>query len=150
MIRRRVPVLAILEASYRVEQSRSEWLSGVIAATTPVLDDGLGVCGFFVDLRDGGYKTSGYQGTKMIGSAIGRDAFAAWKRAVPAAAKRYLTCNAPSGTTSAFTRRMRARNDAPVDLALLQTGHGFIDLQGVNGVDTELLGCTLAAPLTAR
>jgi hypothetical protein len=64
MTRRRLSLLAILEASYRVEQLCSEWLLGVIAATTPALDDGFGVCGLFVDLRDGGYKTSGYQGTK--------------------------------------------------------------------------------------
>src|SRR4029077_1038605 len=109
MTRRRVPVLAILEASYRVEQSRSEWLRGVIAATTPALDDGLGVCGFFVDLRDGGYKASGYQGTKMSGSAIGRATFATWNKNVSAETKRYLTLQEPSGTTSVFTQRMRTR-----------------------------------------
>jgi DNA-binding CsgD family transcriptional regulator len=150
MTRRRVPVLAILEASYRVEQSRSEWLGGVIAATTPVLDDGLGVCGFFVDLRDGGYKASGYQGTGMIGSATGRALFATWNKNVPTEAKRYLTLQESAGTTSSFTHRMRARRDAPADLGRLQTVHGFPDLQGVNAIDTELLGCGLAAPLSAR
>src|ERR1043166_403749 len=116
MTRRRVPVLAILEAGYRVEQSPSEWLCDVIAAAAPALDDGLGVCGFFVDLRRGGYKASGYQGTRMIGSAIGRATFATWNKNVPAETKRYLTLQEPSGTTSAFTRRMRTRRDAPADV----------------------------------
>jgi DNA-binding CsgD family transcriptional regulator len=150
MTRGRVPVLAILEASYRVEQSRSEWLRGVIAAAVPALDDGLGVCGFFVDLRNGAYKSSGYQGTGVIGSAAGHAVFVAWNKNVPTEAKRYLTLKEHSGTTSEFTRRMRTRSDAPPDLALLRTAHGFPDLQGINAVDAEMLGCALAAPLSAR
>jgi DNA-binding CsgD family transcriptional regulator len=143
-------VLAILEASYRVEQSRSEWLRGVVAAATPALDDGLGVCGFFVDLRNGAYKSSGYQGTGMIGSTTGRAAFTAWNKNVPIEAKRYLTLKETSGTTSSFTRRMRTHSNAPADLELLRTAHGFPDLRGVNAIDTEMLGCALAAPLSAR
>ncbi len=44
--RRRVDLVGILEAAYRVEQPEEPWLAGVLDAARPGLDDGLGVTAY--------------------------------------------------------------------------------------------------------
>lgn len=146
----RIPMLALIEASYRVEQSSQQWLHGVIQTSAEALDDGMGVCGYFVDLRDGGFQSSGYQGTKLMGTESGQAAFVSWNASVPTELKRYSTMNATPGTIRAITRNLRARTDAPSEVGLLESSHGFPEMRGVNAIDADLLGCSLAAPLARR
>jgi DNA-binding CsgD family transcriptional regulator len=49
---KRVDLVGILEAAYRVEQSEEPWLAGVLDAATPALEDGLGVSAWTYDASD--------------------------------------------------------------------------------------------------
>jgi DNA-binding CsgD family transcriptional regulator len=150
MADRRVPVLSVLDATYRVDQASDGWLRGVIAAASPALDNGLGVAGYFVDMRNGGFRTSGYQGIGEIGSAAGRAVFATWKQRVPVELKRYAMLHVRSGSMYSAMCGLRKREDAPDNVDLLDTVDRFPDLSGINAIDTELLGCSLVAPLRIR
>ncbi|MDP9150721.1 MAG: LuxR C-terminal-related transcriptional regulator [Myxococcota bacterium] len=48
-IGRQGDLIGIVEAAYRVEQSTKGWLSGIVAAAAPVIDDGYGVAAYTYD-----------------------------------------------------------------------------------------------------
>lgn len=35
-------VISVVEAAYRIDQSEEDWLRGILSATRPIIDGGLG------------------------------------------------------------------------------------------------------------
>jgi DNA-binding CsgD family transcriptional regulator len=46
-------VIAVVEATYRIDGTDSEWLQGIAAAVAPLLDDGLGISALTTEARAG-------------------------------------------------------------------------------------------------
>jgi DNA-binding CsgD family transcriptional regulator len=135
-----VDLVEILEAAYRVEQPEDAWLSGVLDAARPGLDDGLGVMAYTYDASN----PKSFQ-LRCISS---RDAlpplvefFKASAANVPAD---WVTANFPSKRTQVIRDMPGWERFMPLPHRLDES-HVVDDVIGINGLDPSLIGCMLGA-----
>lgn len=132
-------IVALLEATYRVEQPPAEWLAGVLQAARPSLDRGGGVDGYFVDCSEG-FRA---WGRLELGGRRRAARWRAWMDAVPDALKRRIHVFAPVGYTASLPE------DTGEAQAWFQE-RAWAGMLGVNALDARIKGVTLVGHDAAR
>jgi DNA-binding CsgD family transcriptional regulator len=142
-------VMSILQQAYgSVELSAAQWLDGLLEALLPLIDQGQGVHGYFVDASNRseflawGFACHG--SPEPFPTACAR--FDGWLANAPLAVKRGAHLFAPYGSHATLPPDIFP----PEELAAAEAGHGYRDLVGLNALDAAGRGCALAAPSFKR
>lgn len=126
-----------LDAIYTIERKPDEWLQSVLAALEPGLDQGLGVCGYFVDAsRENRFDAWGFIGPPEV-----RRAWDQWHAAFSDEQKRNSHVQIPYGRQSAVYPVL---SEAEIEVTYRATG--YRDMLGINALDASGLGVVVAAP----
>lgn len=141
--------LSIIESAYRVESSDAEWMNDILAAARPSLDAGLGLTGYFVDVRGSRFRVWGHR-------CVGRDPEADrrnllhWLRTTPRALQRHSHMVRPSGLVSELQPpegwRPKAHRGHDGDMDELLVRSGFPEVFGISALDPSGQGCAISAP----
>jgi len=138
--RKRVDLVGILEAAYRVEQAEEPWLGGVLDAALHGLDAGLGALAFSYDAT-----TPTEFGFRCV---VTRDAPPTMLEVMNAAAQ---AVPAELVTSSFWTRRASTIREMPGWGNLYRfplqfdAQHVANDALGINGLDPSRIGCQIGA-----
>lgn len=124
----------VMVAAYRVEQTPSAWLRGVLEAARPRLDRGAGVTGYFVDCSEG-FRAWDQQGIDFFTDP--EALFGTYAASMPLEVVRAVHTYAPAGYSPALPDEARPA----LEWGLAHTGPAL----GVNGIDASLRGAALAA-----
>ncbi|MCC6899506.1 MAG: helix-turn-helix transcriptional regulator [Polyangiaceae bacterium] len=133
-------VVSVLERIYDVDRSPEAWLAAVAEAADPLLDQGSGTYGYFVDLsRASRVEASGFvaaPGSDMAQLAT----FGQWAAATPLWFQRAIHLSLPCGFGAELPREPYL---SAVENSMQSVGK--VDVFGVNGIDATKRGAVLAA-----
>lgn len=133
-------VVSVLERIYDVDRSPEEWLAAVVGAASPLLDQGSGAVGYFVDLSPADrIEASGFVAASS--AAVSHlETFGTWAASMPLWFQRAIHLSLPCGFGADLPREPYL---ASVESA--QQIIGTADVFGVNGIDATRRGAVLAS-----
>ncbi|MBI3205754.1 MAG: hypothetical protein HYZ29_29730 [Myxococcales bacterium] len=133
-------VVSVLERIYDVDRSPEDWLAAIAEAAAPLIDQGAGTFGYFVDLSPASrIEVSGFVGAP--GSDMGHLAsFGQWTETVPLWFQRAIHLSLPCGFGTEFPPEPYFPE---IESAMKVVGKA--DVFGVNGIDAAKRGAVLTA-----
>ena len=133
-------VVSVLERIFDVDRSPQDWLAAVVEAASPLLDQGSGAVGYFVDLSPvdridaSGFVAASNANVDHI------ETFGRWATSVPLWFQRAIHLSLPCGFGTELPREPYF---ASVESA--RQIIGMTDVFGVNGIDATQRGAVLAS-----
>jgi DNA-binding CsgD family transcriptional regulator len=143
MSRRKGDIVDVIEAAYRVELPKVEWLEGLATAARPLIDDGFGVNAYLFDRLPGGGVMP--HSPVLVGDDIATSLAVFGALAEATAANPEMIANlhvgVPCGTVSTFAGPEWSRTTEG-----RISRFGVRDMLGIIGSDPTGFGCAISAP----